>query len=118
MAANELKCKLDGPFSFPIQRQSVMEQALPEFERNNLVKSDLFVHDHTEQQQILKKELWKQDPKYFKKCYVSITALIKMVMHAESGGDIEVMGSLQGRIQGNSIVIVDSFQLPVEGSHN
>ena len=42
-------------------------------------------------------------------------ALIKMVMHAQSGGNIEVMGSLQGRVQGNSLVIVDSFELPVQG---
>jgi COP9 signalosome complex subunit 5 len=54
-----------------------------------------------------------------------------MIMHARSGtpshhphqtfpstigGDIEVMGSLQGRVRGREIIIMDSFELPVEGT--
>jgi len=35
---------------------------------------------------------WKKDEHYFKKVKISATALIKMVMHAKSGGNIEVMG--------------------------
>ena len=35
---------------------------------------------------------WKKDPDHFKKVKISAVALIKMVMHAKSGGDIEVMG--------------------------
>ena len=37
-------------------------------------------------------------------------------MHARSGGSIEVMGSLQGRVKGNEMIIMDSFALPVEGT--
>ena len=33
---------------------------------------------------------WKQDIHYFKKCKISAVALIKMVMHARSGGNLEV----------------------------
>ena len=39
-----------------------------------------------------------------------------MVMHARSGGTLEVMGSIQGRVLGNDIVVMDSFALPVEGT--
>ena len=35
---------------------------------------------------------WKKDPNYFKKVRISAVALLKMVMHARSGGSIEVMG--------------------------
>ena len=39
-----------------------------------------------------------------------------MVMHARSGGAIEVMGLMQGYISGNTIVVTDAFRLPVEGT--
>lgn len=32
------------------------------------------------------------------------------------GGNIEVMGTLQGRVFGREMVIMDSFELPVEGT--
>lgn len=35
---------------------------------------------------------WKKDYNYFKKVRISAVALLKMVMHARSGGSIEVMG--------------------------
>ena len=35
---------------------------------------------------------WKKDPNYFKTVRISAVALLKMVMHARSGGSIEVMG--------------------------
>ena len=37
-------------------------------------------------------------------------------MHARSGGNIEVMGVMQGKVLGNTIVIMDAFALPVEGT--
>lgn len=37
-------------------------------------------------------------------------------MHARSGGSIEVMGVMQGKIQGNTLIIMDAFALPVEGT--
>lgn len=39
-----------------------------------------------------------------------------MVSHAKSGGNIEVMGLLQGRIRGDAFLITDCFALPVEGT--
>lgn len=39
-----------------------------------------------------------------------------MVMHARSGGSIEVMGLMQGKIAGDTIIVTDAFRLPVEGT--
>ncbi|KAK4456234.1 JAB1/Mov34/MPN/PAD-1 ubiquitin protease-domain-containing protein [Podospora aff. communis PSN243] len=39
-----------------------------------------------------------------------------MVMHARSGGSLEVMGLMQGYVDGTTIVITDAFRLPVEGT--
>lgn len=39
-----------------------------------------------------------------------------MVMHARSGGNIEVMGLLQGKVIGNEMIVLDVFGLPVEGT--
>lgn len=39
-----------------------------------------------------------------------------MVMHARSGGSIEVMGLMQGKIMDSTFVVTDAFRLPVEGT--
>lgn len=39
-----------------------------------------------------------------------------MVMHARSGGSIEVMGLMQGKIAGDTFIVTDAFRLPVEGT--
>ena len=39
-----------------------------------------------------------------------------MVMHARSGGSLEVMGLMQGYIQAETFVVTDAFRLPVEGT--
>lgn len=39
-----------------------------------------------------------------------------MVMHARSGGHLEVMGLMLGKIEANTFVVTDSFRLPVEGT--
>ena len=39
-----------------------------------------------------------------------------MVMHARSGGDIEVMGLMQGYPVGDTMYVMDAFGLPVEGT--
>jgi COP9 signalosome complex subunit 5 len=37
-------------------------------------------------------------------------------MHARSGGNIEIMGLMQGKIDGDTFIVMDSFALPVEGT--
>lgn len=38
------------------------------------------------------------------------------VMHARSGGKLEVMGLMMGKVDGSTMVITDTFALPVEGT--
>ena len=47
---------------------------------------------------------------------ISAVALLKMVMHARSGGSLEVMGLMMGKIEANTFVVTDAFRLPVEGT--
>ena len=37
-------------------------------------------------------------------------------MHSRSGGNIEIMGLMQGKIIGDTMIIMDAFALPVEGT--
>jgi len=39
-------------------------------------------------------------PHHFKRVKISATALVKMVMHTRRGGDLEVMGMMQGKVRG------------------
>lgn len=55
-------------------------------------------------------------PHFFKDIKISALALLKMVMHARSGGTLEVMGLLLGKVAANTMVVMDSFALPVEGT--
>ena len=56
-------------------------------------------------------------------CDVSIHMLkwrlefpLLQVIHARSGVPHEIMGMMQGKVVGTSLVIVDSFALPVQGT--
>ena len=55
-------------------------------------------------------------PHFFKEIRVSALALLKMVTHARSGGHLEVMGLLLGKVDANIMVVMDAFALPVEGT--
>ncbi|KAL1521892.1 hypothetical protein AB1Y20_021543 [Prymnesium parvum] len=97
--------------------------ALKRFELENDVHSvdSIFRYDKEEQQRHLQGRPWKNDPKYFKHVRVSALALVKMVMHARSGGNLEVMGLMQGKIdpddpRGPCFIVMDAFALPVEGT--
>ncbi|KAK4123561.1 Mov34-domain-containing protein [Parathielavia appendiculata] len=57
-----------------------------------------------------------RDPTYFKTVRISPIALVKMVMHARSGCPLEVMGIMQGYVDGTALVVTDAFRLPVEGT--
>lgn len=83
-----------------------------------MAESDLFMgRDSDEQQEALHAARpWVADPRCFSKVRISALALSKMVTHADSGGDIEVMGLMQGKVRGDTLVILDAFRLPVEGT--
>ena len=64
----------------------------------------------------LKCRLHLRSNKFFKKCRISLLALIRMLQHAKKGGNIEVMGYFAGRIQEDTFIVLDAFPLPVEGT--
>jgi len=94
-------------------------RALQNFESANRIMDvgeTLFHYDRAQQQLILTQKPWTSDPQYFKEAKISAKALIKMITHTRSGGNVEVMGIMLGKVMGNSMVVVDAFALPVEGT--
>jgi len=90
------------------------------FEKDNKIETmdmdQIYKYDNKKYQDFLASKPWLKDPNHFKKVKISAIALLKMVMHARSGGTIEVMGLLTGKIDGDTMIVLDSFALPVEGT--
>ncbi|KAJ2713275.1 COP9 signalosome catalytic subunit rri1 [Coemansia spiralis] len=82
----------------------------------NKCDEEIYCFDESLQRQQLDQAPWKSNVRHFQRVEISSVALVKMVMHARSGGDIEVMGLMLGKIVGNTMVVLDAFALPVEGS--
>ncbi|KAK0630565.1 golgi-body localization protein domain-containing protein [Bombardia bombarda] len=93
---------------------------LPANDTNKLVDSQrdaLYSYDAESQKDINSKKPWiSGGPNYFKTVRISAVALMKMVMHARSGGSLEVMGLMQGYVDQQSLIVTDAFRLPVEGT--
>lgn len=79
-------------------------------------EEEIYKFDRNQHQSILSAKPWSKDPHFFKDIKISALALLKMVMHARSGGNIEVMGLLLGKVDANVMVVMDCFALPVEGT--
>ncbi|KAJ9473937.1 COP9 signalosome complex subunit 5 [Pseudozyma hubeiensis] len=104
---------------------SSASMARANFELNNSIITlssstldSIFAYDSEEQRSILRSQPWKSDPHFFQKVRISAVALIKMVMHARSGGIYEIMGLMPGKIDvaNRTLYVMDSFALPVEGT--
>ena len=76
----------------------------------------IFRYDEAQQSQTQAQKPWTKDPHYFKKVRISALALLKMAVHARSGGTIEIMGIMQGKTEGDTMIVMDAFALPVEGT--
>nr|CBL87025.1 CSN5 protein [Solanum lycopersicum] len=82
----------------------------------NSASDAIFHYDDAAQTKFQREKPWTSDPHYFKRVKISALALLKMVVHARSGGTIEVMGLMQGKTDGDAIIVMDAFALPVEGT--
>ena len=58
----------------------------------------------------------RTEPNRARRVKVSALALMKMNTHCRRGGEIEVMGMLQGYVREDAFVVTDVFELPVEGT--
>ncbi|ORY91919.1 JAB1/Mov34/MPN/PAD-1 ubiquitin protease-domain-containing protein [Syncephalastrum racemosum] len=88
---------------------------------NNITTVDpsqdqIYYYDADKSKAAIAQQPWKQNPNHYKHVKISAIALIKMVMHARSGGNIEVMGLMQGKVHEDTMIIMDAFALPVEGT--
>ncbi|KAI8825263.1 JAB1/Mov34/MPN/PAD-1 ubiquitin protease-domain-containing protein [Fimicolochytrium jonesii] len=92
------------------------------WEMENEIKTDdsiqdaIFRYDKEAQKVQTDGAPWAKNPNHFKKVKISAIALIKMVTHARSGGNIEIMGLMQGKVLDDTMIIMDVFALPVEGT--
>lgn len=90
-------------------KSSDVEMALKSWELENNIETipscdEIFRYDAQAHQTILAARPWDKDPHFFKDIQISALALLKMVMHARSGGPLEVMGLLLGKVINNTMV--------------
>ena len=95
-----------------VDMNDLLSQPLDERSRNLY---DRMVTDNAEAM-LKSSKPWTRDANYFQHVHVSSLALMKMTLHAQSGGSIEIMGMLTGKIVRNGIVVMDVYPLPVEGT--
>ena len=86
-----------------------------------------YYFDAEEMDKLKKEKPWMKNPKHFQKLAISPSAVMKIMMHCQSGVDkgiakggnpIEVMGMLLGRpdpTTPDTLVVADAFPLPIEG---
>lgn len=78
----------------------------------------IYTHDAAAYQELLRAAPWRSDARFFTRVLISVVALMKMALHARAGGDIEVMGLMQGKVdcETRTFYVLDAFALPVEGT--
>lgn len=88
------------------------------WELNNAITTldEVYKYDAAAQRATLNARPWRADPHHFKHVRISAVALVKMVTHARSGGAYEIMGLMQGKIEGDTFIVMDAFALPVTGT--
>ncbi|CAD7942581.1 unnamed protein product [Amoebophrya sp. A120] len=99
--------------AFPSQQ----EMARVTFEIENAMVEQEWEFNEAESDRLYDDAPWKRDPHFFKKVHISAIALLKMVLHARSGGSLEIMGLMQGKATASGkFIVLDAFPLPVEGT--
>jgi COP9 signalosome complex subunit 5 len=89
------------------------------------IQDSIYTYDDKKIALLDKEAAWRKNPTYFKRCRINVLAATKMVQHSiqgvnqgrkKGGLPIEIMGLLVGRIDKETIIIMDCVELPVEGS--
>lgn len=79
-------------------------------------EEDIYTYNEQKQADIRIAKPWDRDPQYFKHIRISAHALLKMLRHAKKGGQLEIMGMLLGKVEISTLIVMDVFALPVEGT--
>jgi len=97
---------------------SAADEARRRWEMENKIDAsdEVYKFDEVAYNAVLQSRPWLKDPNHFKRIKISAIALLKMVMHARNGGNLEVMGLMLGKVEGSTLIVLDSFALPVEGT--
>ncbi|EUB63749.1 COP9 signalosome complex subunit [Echinococcus granulosus] len=82
----------------------------------NEISDECLKYNAAVHQSIVNAKPWTNDPHYFKSVKISAVALLKMLIHAHSGGVYEIMGILIGKVAHETMIVMDSFPLPVQGT--
>nr|AAC36344.1 AJH1 [Arabidopsis thaliana] len=107
---------MEGSSSAIARKTWELENNILPVEPTDSASDSIFHYDDASQAKIQQEKPWASDPNYFKRVHISALALLKMVVHARSGGTIEIMGLMQGKTEGDTIIVMDAFALPVEGT--
>jgi COP9 signalosome complex subunit 5 len=84
-----------------------------------------YVWESDKIESIQKAKPWSTNAKHYKTCRISALAATKMLEHAlqgvntgqkRGGKPLEIMGLLMGKPDGDSIIVLDTYPLPVEGT--
>lgn len=110
-----------GRFFCLFRYNRLLKRLLPELENSVLTVDPtlnaLYNYPPPDEKSLQESRPWSKDPHFFKSVRISALALLKMVMHARSGGNLEVMGLMQGYVtSAGEFIVTDSFRLPVEGT--
>jgi len=90
-----------------------------------VIRDQIYKYDEEHVKTLYKEKPWEKNIKFFKKVKISALAATKMLKHAlagvkkgregPGGTPIEIMGLLVGKPEGETVVVLDSCPLPVEG---
>lgn len=107
---NQQQQPMDVTFDSQLQQQQ-LQQLQQESDTN-----DIYHYDEKQQSEIRVAKPWDRDANYFSHIKISSHALLKMLRHAKKGGNLEIMGMLIGKLDTSTMIVMDSFALPVEGT--
>uniref|UniRef100_A0A8I6YV39 COP9 signalosome complex subunit 5 n=1 Tax=Hordeum vulgare subsp. vulgare TaxID=112509 RepID=A0A8I6YV39_HORVV len=89
-----------------------LENNIPAAPSNPDAMDAIYRYDEAANGRAHQEKPWATDPHHFRRARISALALLKMVVHGHAGGTIEIMGLMQGKFQGDSIIVMDAFALP------